>query len=185
MKKILTTAFIITIISFCFAKKEKVATYFTDTYTAYQHKGVRVYFSEEFLAGFIDISNVAQYKTEFFSTIGNLLDNGSLTGEMFLKELGDASPSIIHLHKDDLARFNKQDSVYESMKEFKGKIIKILYYKQNNQEEGSEKLEYEVWVTPSWSETGWGSFHMFTVVLERKANGPCKLIEFKYKGMQI
>lgn len=185
MKRIIITAFFITMISFGFAGKAKVAKYSTDSYTFYQHKGVRVYFSEEFLVGFVKISNVAQYKTEFFSTIGNLLDKGSLTGEMFLKELRDASHSVINLHKDDLARFNKQDSVYESMKKFKGRIIKILYCKLKNREKSGKKIEYEVWVTPFWSETGWGSFHIFKVVFEKKANGSCKLIEFQYKGEQL
>jgi hypothetical protein len=168
------------------AQEGRVEKISAKTYVAFQHNDIRIYFSEEFLKGFQETKDVDKYKRDFLQTIGSLMESGSLTGEMFLNKIGDNTSAIINMSRDDTRRFNEKGGVYESMKSFKGPIVKILYYeqKERSKKDKSQNLEYELWVTPSIVETGWGEFHTFKVVLINKPEGRAELIQFEYLGIQ-
>jgi hypothetical protein len=123
------------------------------------------------------------YYQNFSETVGELFRKGLLTGKMFLEEMGYISQEVINISGSVLAKLNEEESVYSSIIQFKSKVIKILYYKEKRKNQFER--EFELWVTPSIFETGWGSFHKFRVDLLVDENGDCDLINFKYLGVEL
>ncbi len=162
----------------------KRRAFISKNYSWYQAGKVRVFFSADFaqaLGSFIDVTH---YNSEFQAVLGRLFRSGALDGEKFYKHMEDLPPAVSHLSDSDVA-VQKAD-VFQAIESYSGPMIKVLHYKVVSQSESHfGTVTYEIWATPSRSETGWGEFHIFRVTAKKRFLVGPKIVEFEYRGSQI
>ena len=133
-------------------------------YAVYQADRVRVYLAADFpriLMGGSD-EETARFYQQILDEIGVLFERKALTGEMFLKALGEepAEAGVRNLFQRDITR------VDEALAADKGPLMKLLNYQDISDRQDPKHRRYDLWVTFTPEETGWGAFHHFTLVLE-------------------
>jgi len=134
-------------------------------FRVYQPGKIRIYVAEAFQHGFIGMDSEADY-TAFYqrtvSEIGVLFKRRVLTGEMFLAAVGGEWPEVgvIQLHQRNLTQVDELLAVDP------GPLIKLLYYQDISDPADASHRKYDLWITFSRSETGWGEFYHFTILLE-------------------
>ncbi len=126
-------------------------------YTAYQVDSVRVYFSFWFQTGFIgmgdSILNYIRFYDRTIADIGALFANGRLRGEMFF---GD---SVSFGIKKSKTLIECADSLSQELSSYNGPLARILFY---TVKDTLGIKQYNLWVTRSKWEDGWGAFEHFT-----------------------
>lgn len=157
----------------------------SSAYSWYQSGKVRVFFSTDFARALNSIGDGPDYNDEFQETLGRLFRSGSLTGDMFYGKIGDIPPGVSNVSRADTERLLQTD-VFHAMESYSGPLIKILWYEiVSRSETHFETVEYELWVTSSRQETGWGEFHKFRITTKKRLLLGPKLVKFEYLGMQI
>ncbi len=157
----------------------------SDSYSWYQSGKVRVFFSADFARELRPVGEGNDYSREFQETLGRLFSSGTLTGEMFQKQIGDSPAAVSHVSRRDPTQRRPGD-VLDAMENYQGPLIKILNFDIfSRSETWLETITYELWVTPSRSETGWGEFHKFRVTIKKRFLLPPKLVKLEYRGIEI
>ncbi len=104
---------------------------------------------------------------------------------MFQKEIGDSPAAVSQIFKRDPTQRRPGD-VFEAMEAYKGPLIKILNFDiVSRSETRLETITYELWVTPSRSENGWGEFHRFRITIKKRFLLPPRLVKVEYGGIEI
>jgi hypothetical protein len=174
---------LVCIVGSTFAARKKA--FVSDAYSWYQSDSVRVFFSAAFARALAPVGDDTGYNEEFQGNLGRLFRSGALNGEMFYKEIGNVVPAVSHFSRSDAALKEGSD-VFKAMEAYSGPIIKILgYYVLSRSETHFETITYELWVTSSRPETGWGEFHIFRLTMKKRFLLGPKLLKFEYVGSQI
>lgn len=163
----------------------KPQAFISEAYSWYQSGKVRVFFSADFARALGPISDVTDYNDEFQAILGRLFRSGALTGEMLFSGIKGLPPTASYLSRSD-SELGQRSDVFHAMETYPGPLVKILHYKVLSRSETRfETITYELWVSLSRSESGWGEFHRFRITTKgRFLLGP-KLVKFEYCGMQI
>ncbi len=160
-------------------------SFVSDAYSWYQSGNVRVFFSADFARGLGPVGEGNDYNQDFQENLGRLFRAGVLTGEMFQKAIGDDPPLVSHISKSD-QDLRRPGDVVEAIEAYKGPLIKILNFEiLSRSETWLETITYELWVTPTRSETGWGEFHKFRVTIKKRFLLRPKLVKLEYRGIQL
>jgi len=163
----------------------KPQAFVSDAYSWYQSGKVRVFFSADFARALDPVGDGTDYNEKFQATLGRLFRSGVLNGEMFYKEIGTLPPAVSNTSKGD-AELARRSDVFHAMEAYSGPLIKILHYDIFSRSETHfETITYDLWVTPSRSESGWGEFHIFRVTIKKRFMLGPKLVKFEYVGSQI
>jgi hypothetical protein len=117
------------------------------------------------------ISNYKRFYDSTITDVGSLFANGRLRGEMFY---GDSTSLEIVKSKTLIGCI---DSLGRELSSYDGPLAKILYY---TVKDTLGMRQYNLWVTRSKWEDGWGSFEHFTFDL---SNG--KVSNFKSEGFEL
>jgi len=162
----------------------KPRAFICNGYSWYQSGKVRVFFSAEFAERLGPVLDISGYNKEFQALLGRLFRSGALNGEMFYRLIGEIPPAVTHISGSDIAGQNAD--VSRAMENYRGPIIKILHYDIISRSETHfETITYEMWVTSSRSETGWGEFHRFRITAKKRFLLEPKIVNFEYLGIQI
>jgi hypothetical protein len=160
-------------------------SFISEAYSWYQSGNVRVFFSADFARALGPVGDGTDYNEEFQAILGRLFRLGALNGEMFDKEIGSLPPAVSHLSGSD-AELRQQADVFHAMEAYPGPLIKILRYDIFSRSETHfEMITYELWVTSSRLESGWGEFHRFRVTTKKRLLLGPKIVKIEYLGMQI
>jgi hypothetical protein len=163
----------------------KRQAFVSEAYSWYQSGKVRVFFSADFAEALGPVGERTDYSREFQATLGRLLRSGVLNGEMFYKEIGNLPPTVSHVSESD-AVLRQRANVFQVMEAYPGPLVKILRYDIFSRSETRlETITYELWVTSSRSESGWGEFHRFRVTIKKRLLLRPRLVKFEYLGSQI
>jgi hypothetical protein len=163
-------------------------------FTVYRARRVRVYLASEFREPFAtslpDGGYPALYQ-QSLDELGTLFERGVLTGEMFYD-------SVTHDPGDWVSRHyypQAASSVGEALASDSGPLMKILHYRVYRPSDAPSIRNYEIWVTFSAQESGWGSFDIFEVEVSnprasRETTGRgfasgARLTMFTYHGIQL
>ena len=163
----------------------KTHAFVSEAYSWYQSDKVRVFFSADFAQALGPAGVRADYDKEFQGTLGRLFRSGALSGEMFYRAAGDLPAAVSNFSRSDVEQSARPD-VFRSMESYSGPLIKILRYEISFRSETHfETITYDLWVTSSLSETGWGEFDVFRITTKRRPVLGPKLVKFEYLGHQI
>lgn len=163
----------------------KRQAFVSDGYSWFQSGKVRVYFSADFARALDPIGDGTYYNEEFQERLGRLFRSGVLNGEMFCKQIGDLPPAVTNVSRAN-TDLRQQADVFRAMESYEGPLIKILRYEiLSRSETHLETITYELWVTSSRAESGWGEFHKFRVTTKKRLLLGPKLVKFEYIGMQM
>ncbi len=164
----------------------KRQAFVSEAYSWYQSGKVRVFFSADFAGALGPVGERTDYNREFQATLGRLLRSGVLNGEMFYKEIGNLPPAVSHITESD-AVLRQRANVFQGMEAYPGPLVKILRYDIFSRSETRflETITYELWVTSSRSESGWGEFHRFRVTIKKRLLLRPRLLKVEYLGSQI
>jgi hypothetical protein len=157
----------------------------SDGYSWYQSGKVRVFFSADFTRELGPMGDGIEYSREFHETLGRLFRSGKLNGEMFQEQIGNSPAAVSHVATSDGSQHRPGD-VFGAMEAYQGPLIKILNFKIfSRSETWLETITYELWVTTSRPENGWGEFHRFRVTIKKRFLLPPRLVKLEYSGSQI
>ena len=163
----------------------KREAFVSGAYSWYQSGRVRVFFSADFARALGPVGDGTDYNEEFQEILGRLFRSGSLKGEMFYKEIGNLPPAVSNVSRSDTELRERAD-VFRAMEAYGGPVLKILRYDIISRSETHfETITYELWVTSSRSESGWGEFHRFRVTTKKRLLLGPKLVKLEYLGMQM
>jgi len=163
----------------------KPQAFVSEAYSWYQSGKVRVFFSADFAEALGPVGERTDYNREFQATLGRLLRSGVLNGEMFYKEIGNLPPAVSHVSESD-AVLHQRANVFQVMEAYPGPLVKILRYDIFSRSETRlETITYELWVTSSCSESGWGEFYRFRVTIKKRLLLRPRLVKVEYLGSQI
>lgn len=163
----------------------KRKAFVSEAYSWYQSGKVRVFFSADFAQALGPVGEPTDYNREFQRTLGRLFRSGVLNGEMFYKEIGNLSPAVSHVSGSD-AELRQRATVFQAIKAYPGPLVRILRYDIFSRSETRlETITYELWVTASRSESGWGEFHRFRVTIKKRLLLRPRVVKFEYLGIRI
>jgi hypothetical protein len=163
----------------------KQQSFISEAYSWYQSGKVRVFFSADFARALGPFGDGTDYNEEFQAILGRLFRSGVLNGEMFYKEIGILPPAVSHVSASD-EELRQRADVFHAMEGYPGPLVKILRYDiVSRSDTHFETITYELWVTSSRLESGWGELHRFRVTTKKRLLLGPKLVKFEYLGMQI
>jgi len=137
-----------------------------------------------------DCNNYEKFYQQTIAELGVLFQKGILTGKMFYKQCQWAELHPIPVSK----KLDFRPKLRDDIENYDGSLIKILFYEEKTT--NSSKLkEFDLWVTFSKYESGWGSFQHFTLIAENKEATSktkprdfmerAKIIKFEYSGEEL